>query len=96
MPIYEYECGSCHKVFEITQKFSDAPLETCQECGKGPVSKLISRTSFHLKGSGWYASDYKSSPKPKDSESKPAASESTPPPAKCTSGPCNTAGKTGE
>ena len=61
MPIYEYECTSCHKVTETQQKFSDPPLATCPTCG-GQVQKLISRTSFQLKGSGWYATDYKKSP----------------------------------
>lgn len=59
MPIYEYQCAQCQKSFEAIQKFSDAPLETCSLCGGKPVSKLMSRTSFQLKGSGWYASDYK-------------------------------------
>jgi putative FmdB family regulatory protein len=58
MPLYEYECAKCKKVTEIIQKFSDAPLTQCPGC-KGPVAKLLSRTSFQLKGGGWYASDYK-------------------------------------
>ncbi len=57
MPIYEYECESCGEVIESWQKFSDAPLETCEKCG-GRLHKLISRSSFHLKGSGWYVTDY--------------------------------------
>lgn len=57
MPIYEYQCRSCHDAFEVTQKFSDAPLATCPKCA-GPVEKLISQSSFVLKGSGWYATDY--------------------------------------
>jgi len=60
MPMYEYQCESCEKVHEIIQKFSDAPLTECPEC-KGPMSKLISRSSFALKGSGWYTTDYKRS-----------------------------------
>ena len=56
MPIYEYECEKCGKVVEQWQKISDPPLEWC-ECG-GPMHKLISRSSFHLKGSGWYVTDY--------------------------------------
>lgn len=62
MPIYEYCCGSCGKQFEAMQKFSDAPLASCTLCGKGPVEKMVSRTSFQLKGGGWYATDYKKSP----------------------------------
>jgi putative FmdB family regulatory protein len=57
MPIYEYECGSCGEVIEKWQKFSDAPLSTCESCG-GNLHKLISHSSFHLKGSGWYVTDY--------------------------------------
>lgn len=60
MPIYEYQCETCEKVHEIIQKFSDAPLTECPGC-KGPMSKLISRSSFALKGSGWYTTDYKRS-----------------------------------
>jgi putative FmdB family regulatory protein len=58
MPLYEYQCDNCKKVLEIIQKFSDSVLTECPECGK-PVQKLISRSSFELKGTGWYATDYK-------------------------------------
>ena len=58
MPIYEYECLKCGKQFEVWQKFSDEPVKVCKYCG-GPVRKLVSLSSFHLKGSGWYATDYK-------------------------------------
>jgi putative FmdB family regulatory protein len=61
MPLYEYQCPKCEKVFDVIQKFSDAPLEKCEECG-GPVSKLISMSSFALKGTGWYTTDYKKAP----------------------------------
>lgn len=57
MPIYEYECTSCGKVTEVMQKFSDAPLTTCPSCG-GSLRKLISLSTFHLKGTGWYVTDY--------------------------------------
>jgi len=60
MPIYEYGCDKCQKIHEVTQKISDAPLSQCPDC-KGNLKKLISRTSFQLKGSGWYATDYKKS-----------------------------------
>jgi len=59
MPIYEYECTTCGKVEEIFQKFSDKPLVKCQQCG-GKLHKLISHSSFHLKGTGWYVTDYAS------------------------------------
>ena len=58
MPLYEYQCSSCEKVHEVMQKFSDAPLAECPECN-APVKKLMSLGSFALKGSGWYATDYK-------------------------------------
>ena len=57
MPIYEYRCQDCHHEFEQMQKFSDPPIEVCPTCA-GPVQKLISRSAFHLKGSGWYVTDY--------------------------------------
>lgn len=57
MPLYEYKCESCGLVFEARQKFSDAPLETCRECGE-KVQKMISRAGFALKGGGWYDQGY--------------------------------------
>lgn len=57
MPIYEYRCNVCGHEFERVQKFSDRPIEECQVC-KGEVTKLISQSTFHLKGTGWYATDY--------------------------------------
>lgn len=73
MPLYEYACDKCADVFEITQKFSDPPLSACPKCAS-PVRKLVSRTSFQLKGGGWYVSDYKKKAAPAEaspSESKP-------------------------
>jgi putative FmdB family regulatory protein len=69
MPIYEYKCNKCG-VFEVMQKITEAPLKKCPTC-KGKTERLISSTSFVLKGSGWYATDYA-----KKSTSKPEASES--------------------
>jgi putative FmdB family regulatory protein len=57
MPIYEYYCTDCSNEFETMQKFSDPPVEHCPSCS-GKVHKLISRSAFHLKGSGWYVTDY--------------------------------------
>jgi len=57
MPIYEYECAKCGEVEEIFQKFSDKPLVKCKRCS-GRLHKLISHSSFHLKGTGWYVTDY--------------------------------------
>ncbi|MDE2755486.1 MAG: zinc ribbon domain-containing protein [Acidobacteriota bacterium] len=75
MPIYEYGCDACGKVLEVMQKFSDEPLKTCPDCS-GQLTKLISRTSFQFKGTGWYVTDYARKPEsqPKsEGESKPAA-----------------------
>ncbi len=67
MPIYEYECTKCGEFTEALQKFSDKPLTRCKNCG-GKLHKLISHSSFHLKGSGWYVTDYGGK---KDSAIKP-------------------------
>ena len=78
MPIYEYHCTACDENFEISQKIADGPLSSCPTCN-GKVEKLISQSSFVLKGSGWYKTDYaknQKSPAPAcaDSGSKPACS----------------------
>lgn len=57
MPIYEYECAKCGHIHEIMQKISDKPLSKCPNCS-GKLHKLISQSSFHLKGTGWYVTDY--------------------------------------
>ncbi|MGD8290289.1 MAG: zinc ribbon domain-containing protein [Desulfobacterales bacterium] len=57
MPIYEYECNKCGKIEEALQKFSDKPLTKCKHCS-GKLHKLVSQSSFHLKGTGWYVTDY--------------------------------------
>jgi putative FmdB family regulatory protein len=60
MPIYEYECKLCSHKFQLLQKMSDPAPSICPNCGKeGGIHKLISQTSFELKGSGWYVTDYK-------------------------------------
>ncbi len=57
MPLYEYECSKCGRIGEVLQKFSDKPLKKCKHCS-GKLNKLISHSSFHLKGTGWYVTDY--------------------------------------
>jgi putative FmdB family regulatory protein len=57
MPIYEYECSKCGRIDEVIQKFSDKPLARCKHCS-GKLHKLVSHSSFHLKGTGWYVTDY--------------------------------------
>ena len=59
MPIYEYECQQCGKVFETIRKFSDPRLTECLCEEKAPVTKLISAAAFHLKGTGWYVTDFR-------------------------------------
>jgi putative FmdB family regulatory protein len=57
MPIYKYGCEKCGSQVEVIQKISDPPLKRCAKC-RGKLAKVVSRTSFQLKGSGWYATDY--------------------------------------
>jgi len=92
MPIYEYRCEGCGHRLEKLQSFSDDPLVHCPACDADLLKRLISQTSFHLKGGGWYVTDYKKSgsagsassspssaspPAPAKSESAPAAAKST-------------------
>jgi putative FmdB family regulatory protein len=58
MPLYEYECDACGQRFEVIQKYSDPPADTCTACGKGPVQRLLSSPAIQFKGSGWYITDY--------------------------------------
>ena len=69
MPFYEYRCDDCGHQMEAMQKMSDAPLTDCPACGKPALVKLISAAGFQLKGSGWYATDFKGGGK------KPAAKD---------------------
>lgn len=57
MPLYEYKCHRCDKIFEVIQKFSDTPLQVHEECG-GELERLISRSALQFKGTGWYVTDY--------------------------------------
>ena len=77
MPIYEYQCAECGGIEEAIQKFSDAPLTTCRHCS-GKLNKLISQSSFHLKGTGWYVTDYSKKPAAasSDKSSDPATTDS--------------------
>ena len=69
MPIYEYRCDACGEHLETMQGIKEDPLKTCPVCGKDQLRRLISSTSFVLKGSGWYQSDYGSKPSPPPAES---------------------------
>ncbi len=86
MPLYEYECAKCEKVHEIMQKFSDAPVDSCPDCAS-PVKKLLSRTSFVLKGTGWYTTDYKKSSAPAPSPTAAATTPTSTASASATSAP---------
>ena len=64
MPIYEYRCSSCGNEHEALQKISEPRLTTCPSCGKETLTKLLSAAGFQLKGSGWYATDFRNGGKP--------------------------------
>ena len=74
MPIYEYSCKKCGD-FEVSQRMTEEPLKKCPTCG-AKVTKLISQSAFHLKGSGWYVTDYAKNGTVKESgsnDSKPSS-----------------------
>ena len=88
MPTYEYQCKKCGHEMEVVQRITEDELTCCPKCGKNELSRLISATSFQLKGSGWYATDFKDKPKKQaepvsdkktetKSESKPASEVKT-------------------
>jgi len=71
MPIYEYRCSACGQEHEVLQKLSEPPLTDCPACGKPGMQKLLTAAGFQLKGSGWYATDFKGKAK-KSEDKKPA------------------------
>jgi putative FmdB family regulatory protein len=76
VPTYEYECSKCRRVFEVRQRISDPPLQTCEACG-GAVRRLLSAAPFILKGGGWYVTDYPSQARKKALESEKSAGSAT-------------------
>lgn len=81
MPLYEYQCKKCHRLFEIIQKFSDQELSECTECGGG-LERLLSAPAIQFKGTGWYITDYArkgSNSSDEASSSKPASEKSSKP-----------------
>ncbi len=81
MPIYAYACSACGHAEDVMQKMSDAPLTACPKCGAESFAKQVTAAGFALKGSGWYATDFKGGSRPAEKK------EETPAPA-CGSGGC--------
>jgi putative FmdB family regulatory protein len=77
MPIYEYKCEKCGRKFDVFQKITDPEVKTCNFCN-GPVKKLVSLSTFHLKGSGWYVTDYGGKKAPVSEKSKDEIKPSSP------------------
>ena len=86
MPIYAYRCAACGHSRDVLQKLSDAPLSVCPSCGAEQFSKQITAAGFQLKGSGWYATDFRNSGSAAPAAAAPAAAgaagAATPAPAK--------------
>ncbi len=78
MPIYAYKCESCGHAKDVLQKMSDAPLADCPACGKPTFSKQLTAAGFQLKGSGWYATDFKGSAGGATATAAAASSEAAP------------------
>jgi len=78
MPIYAYRCSACGHAKDVLQKLSDAPLTECPACGQAAFSKQVTAAGFQLKGSGWYATDFKSSGGATSTASAPAGASSEP------------------
>lgn len=89
MPIYEYRCSSCGFQKEFLQKLNAEPIRTCPECGQDSFDKMLSAAGFQLKGSGWYATDFKGG------AAKPAAKAENPPPCQGGTGSCACASSEG-
>ncbi|MES2481109.1 MAG: FmdB family zinc ribbon protein [Pseudomonadota bacterium] len=105
MPIYAYKCGSCGHAKDVLQKISDAPLTVCPACGAAAFGKQVTAAGFQLKGSGWYATDFRNgnSAAPAAPASAPAGDTATPaakpaeaaPAAKSSDAPTASAGSCG-
>lgn len=81
MPIYEYQCKACGHTFDTIQSFSEEPLTDCPVCKEPALKKLISASAFHLKGSGWYVTDFKNPPAKKVDNAEKAKTEDASKPA---------------
>ncbi len=79
MPIYEYQCSNCHHTFDLIQKMSDEPVKLCPICSQETAVRLVSAAGFQLKGTGWYATDFKTKSKPeKNTNTGPKTDKATP------------------
>ncbi len=87
MPIYEYRCTSCGHQQEFLQKLSDPPHTRCTRCGEETFSKMVTAAGFQLKGSGWYATDFKGGGQPAKSGGSESKESAAPSPA-CGTGAC--------
>ncbi|MDZ4862039.1 MAG: zinc ribbon domain-containing protein [Gemmatimonadota bacterium] len=74
MPIFDYKCEACGHTFDVLQKVGEGPLRKCPECGKLKLKKQLAAPNFHLKGSGWYKTDFKDGPAKKAPEGSPSKS----------------------
>jgi len=81
MPIYEYQCKACGHTFDTIQTFSEEPLTDCPVCKEPALKKLVSAAAFHLKGSGWYVTDFKNPPAKKVDNAEKAKTEDASKPA---------------
>ncbi|HZP93135.1 MAG TPA: FmdB family zinc ribbon protein [Burkholderiales bacterium] len=91
MPIYEYRCGACGFEQEIMQKMSEPALTDCPQCGRSTFAKLISAAGFQLKGTGWYATDFRAGAKGsagKEEAKEPQPKEEAKTDATCGAGAC--------
>jgi putative FmdB family regulatory protein len=75
MPIYAYRCEACNFAKDVLQKVSDEPLSVCPECGASAFKKQLTAAGFQLKGSGWYATDFRNKPAPKEAPACASAGE---------------------
>ncbi|WP_298933876.1 FmdB family zinc ribbon protein [uncultured Ramlibacter sp.] len=79
MPIYAYKCSSCGHAKDVLQKMSDDPLTVCPACGAAAFSKQLTAAGFQLKGSGWYATDFRNGPSPAPAASSAPAADAAKP-----------------
>jgi putative FmdB family regulatory protein len=95
LPTYDYRCDQCDRTFEVRQRISEAPLETCDRCG-GPIRRLLAPAPFILKGGGWYVTDYPSEGRKKgmDAEKK-SSGDAAASPAPASTGADGAASKSG-